>query len=323
MSQTNLKQALRPDDAIPLINRMGTAPGLFWDVTEKVAQLGWGTGPKYIFAFPGVPREMMTMWEEGALPILQPKLPEQLILVSHFLKFMGIGESLLAEKLRDLMAQSTPTVSPYVGQAEVKIRIAAKAKTSDEAEALIQPVEAEILKRAGAYYYGKDDDLLEDIVGRLLKEKDWCLSVVESCTGGLLSSRLTDVSGSSDYIGLNMVTYSNEAKTAELAVQPETLAQYGAVSPQVAKEMAVGILKKSGANVAMSITGIAGPTGGSAEKPIGLAYMGFTQQGQAEPVVKKIMINPKYPRQQIKLWFTQYALNNLRMYLQGSLHPDE
>jgi nicotinamide-nucleotide amidase len=314
MSQTNLKQALRPVDAEPLFNRTGTAPGLFWDVSDKIAELGWGSGPKYILAFPGVPREMTVMWEEVALPMLSGRLPSKSILKTRFLKFIGVGESILGEKLRDLMAQESPTVSPYVGNAEVKIRIAAKAATEAEAEEMIAPVEVDIMARVGEYCYGKDDETLEDVVAKLLKAQKLTLSVAESCTGGLVSARLTDVSGSSEYTRCNVVAYSYQSKETVLGVSKASLETYGAVSEEVAKEMADGLLRFSGTDVAVSLTGIAGPTGATEEKPLGLVYIAIAQNN-APTTVKKVLINPQYSRQQIKFWFSQYALNFLRLRL--------
>ncbi len=322
MSSTNLKQALRPVDGEPILNRMGTAPGLYWDITHKVGAEREVEGPCLLLAFPGVPREMKAMWTEEALPRILAQQPDKRILVTRFLKFTGIGESLLGEKLRDLMAQSSPTVSPYVGQAEVKIRIAAKAETREAAYQLITPTETEILSRVGQYCFGKDEETLEEVVANLLRAKKLQLAVAESCTGGLVSSRLTDISGSSDYTFLNMVTYSNAAKTSQLGVPEATLATHGAVSEAVAKAMAEGILEKSQADVGLSITGIAGPTGGTDAKPVGLVYIGLAQAGK-ETLAKKVLVNPRYDRKYIKYWFSQYALHYLRLWLLGLLDADK
>jgi nicotinamide-nucleotide amidase len=321
MSSTNLKQAMRPVDAEPLPNRTGTAPGLFWDVSTHVAKRGWNTGPCYILAFPGVPREMKTMWTEVAMAKLKPLLPESAVLVSRSLQFFGIGESMLGEKLRDLMAQASPTVSPYVGQAEVRIRIAAKAPSEAEALTLIEPVAGEIQSRLGTYCFGSNEEPMEAVVAQLLRAKQKTVSVAESCTGGLISSRLTDISGSSEYVLLNMVTYSNQAKETQLGVSSETLASFGAVSGQVAAEMAMGIREKAQTDIGLGITGIAGPTGGTDSKPVGLAYIGLAVADQC-PIVKKVLVNAQYDRHQIKHWFSQYALNTLRLYLLDSLDPD-
>lgn len=318
MSDTNLKQALRPETAEPLKNPMGTAPGLFWNVTGHALL---PPGPRVIAAFPGVPRELYAMWAQEARPKMEAVLPTSGVLVTRFLKFVGIGESMLAEKLRDLMALASPTVSPYVGQAEVKIRLAAFGTSPKEAEALIAPVEAEILNRVGAYCYGTDDDTLERVVGNHLVAQGLTLSVAESCTGGLLSSRLTDVPGSSRYVGVNVVTYANAAKTQFLDVDESLWVQHGAVSPRVAEAMAQGVCRMTGASVGVSITGIAGPEGGSAEKPIGLAYTAYHRDGEPT-IVKRLAVNPKYSREHVKYWFTHLTLNNLRLFLAGRLQPD-
>jgi len=314
MSDTNLKQALRPDDAEVIENPVGTAPGVYWDITQKVATKGWGQGVKIIAAMPGVPREMTAMWTQTVLPRLLTMQTSPSVLATRFLKFVGIGESMLAEKLRDLMAQATPTVSPYVGQAEVKIRIAVKAATQAEGMAQIEPVETEILNRVGAYCYGKDDDTLESVVGEMLLSQKLTLAVAESCTGGLVSHRLTNVPGSSAYTRLNVVTYSNIAKEKMLEIPQEVIQQHGAVSEAVAAAMAEGIGTKIQTDIGLAITGIAGPTGGSDEKPVGLAYIGLARLGET-PRVKKVTVNPNYAREQIKTWFSQYALYYLRQFL--------
>jgi nicotinamide-nucleotide amidase len=190
----------------------------------------------------------------------------------------------------------------------------------DAAEALMAPVKAEILKRCGDYYYGDDEATLEALAGQLLSARQFCLSVAESCTGGLLSSRLTDIAGSSAYTRMNIVTYANAEKTRLLGVPEEMLQQYGAVSPQVAAAMAQGILKVSGSDLGLSITGIAGPDGGSEEKPVGLAYIGLAQNQSVW--VKEVRVNSRYKRQDIKHWFTQYALSYLIQLLNGKLESD-
>jgi nicotinamide-nucleotide amidase len=266
------------------------------------------------------------MWPQGAdfIREQQQKMQEHPeVLVSHHLHFFGIGESKLGEMLSDLMKTSNPTVAPYVGQAEVKIRNAAKAANEDQAEGMIEPVKKEILRRCGQYYFGQDDATLEACVGQRLIETGPGLAVAESCTGGLISSRLTDVPGSRAYTFINLVTYGNMEKTQYLDVQPETLTQFGAVSPQVAAEMALGAQKNSKQEWALSITGIAGPEGGSEEKPVGLAYIGIVGPKPDSLIVKKVLVNPRYSRVDIKYWFSQYALSFLLQALNGVLQPDD
>jgi nicotinamide-nucleotide amidase len=317
MSDSNLKQAKKPQGAETVKNPVGTAPGVAWDVSDKTGR------PTLLLTFPGVPKELYAMWPQGAswIRAKQRHLGEFApVLLVRYLRFFGIGESLLGELLSDLMTTANPTVAPYVGNAEVKIRIAAKAESVDAAEVLMAPVKAEILKRCGDYYYGDDEATLEALAGQLLSASQLCLSVAESCTGGLLSSRLTDIAGSSVYTRMNIVTYANAEKTRLLGVPEEMLQQYGAVSPQVAAAMAQGILKVSGSDLGLSITGIAGPDGGSEEKPVGLAYIGLAQKQSVW--IKAVRVNSRYKRQDIKHWFTQYALSYLIQLLKGKLESD-
>ena len=316
MSPSNLKQADKPQGALTIKNPVGTAPGIAWDISPQ-------TGSRcLILTFPGVPKELAGMWPQGAVWIQAQQrqageAPE--VLISHHLHFFGIGESRLGELLSDLMRQSNPTVAPYVGQAVVKIRIAAKAPNATAAEALLAPLKAEILSRCGAYYYGDDTATLEGCVAQKLTAAGQGLSVAESCTGGLLSSRLTDVPGSSSYTFINFITYGNAEKTRYLDVSPDTLAQFGAVSPAVAEAMALGAQQKSQQAWGLAITGIAGPDGGSPEKPVGLAYVGITGPSWTRPIVKKVLVNSRYSRADIKFWFSQYALSYLLQALQGTL----
>jgi nicotinamide-nucleotide amidase len=290
---------------------VGTAPGLFWDITDRLASLDWidnrPAGPCLMMAMPGVPREMKKMWIEELVPRLQSYQPNTGILVSQSLKFFGIGESRLAEMLSDLMALTSPTVSPYVGEADVRIRMAVRADTIEAGLAQLAPIKAAILERTHQYAIGENADILESLVGEHLKQKGLTIAVAESCTGGLVSSRLTDIPGSSDYVKLNVVTYSNDAKAQLLKVDPQLITQYGAVSEEVAIAMADGVQRLSGSDMGLSLTGIAGPTGGSDEKPVGLVYIGLAQTGYPTQAFKAL-VNPKYERSYIKYWFSQYAL---------------
>jgi nicotinamide-nucleotide amidase len=321
MSPSNLKQAKKPADAFTIQNPVGTAPGIAWDVSQKA-----GSERCLLLTFPGVPKELYAMWPQGADWIqaeLRKKGEQPEVLVSHHLKFFGIGESRLGEMLSDLMQSSNPTVAPYVGNAEVKIRIAAKGSDTKHAESLMEPVKTEILQRCGKYYFGDDDTTLEGDIGQLLIHAGQSLVVAESCTGGLISSRLTDVSGSRAYTFINLVTYGNQEKTRFLNVKPETLTDYGAVSTEVAAEMVLGAQALSANGWALAITGIAGPTGGSPEKPIGLAYVGIVGPDLPQVIVKKILMNPRFSRADIKYQFSQAALGILLQALKGTLQPDQ
>ncbi len=315
MACSNVKQAMRPQSALALKNPIGTAPGVMWDISKKAGK------PALLYAFPGVPRELYAMWPEAKdhlKQFLYGSGVSESVINTRFLHFFGIGESKIGELLKDLMTAENPTVAPYVGRAEVRIRVAAKAPTDEKAQALIEPVAEQIIERLKPYWYGKDEDTLEQVVGRLLMMLNKTVSTAESCTGGLVSSRLTDVPGSSAYTSLNAITYSNDQKEKLLGVSSKTLATLGAVSPETAAEMADGIRKVSGSDIGLALTGIAGPTGGTDEKPVGLVYIGLSGLTDA-PVVKKVMVNPKNDRVDIKHWFSQYALHYLRQYMSGTL----
>jgi nicotinamide-nucleotide amidase len=265
MSPTNRKQALIPQGAEILPNPSGTAPGIIWQPRPNVT----------IFTFPGVPSEMHQMWSETAVPFLKNQGWGKEIIYSRSLKFWGIGESALAEKVAPYFNLPNPTVAPYAGKGEVRLRISAKAPTKEVAEALISPVEKQLKDIAGWDYYGADDDTLAAVIGRLLSANTQTISVAESCTGGGLGQMLTDSSGSSDYFWGGVIAYDNSAKVRLLGVNPEDLDKFGAVSATVAQQMATGVKNRLSTTWGLSITGIAGPTGETDTKPVGLVYIGL------------------------------------------------
>ncbi|MDH6097633.1 competence/damage-inducible protein A [Anabaenopsis sp. FSS-46] len=265
MSPTNRKQALIPQGAEILPNPSGTAPGIIWQPRPNVT----------IFTFPGVPSEMHQMWSETAVPFLKNQGWGKEIIYSRSLKFWGIGESALAEKVAPYFNLPNPTVAPYAGKGEVRLRISAKAPTEQAAEALITPVEKQLKDIAGLDYYGSGNDTLAAVVGKLLRIKTETISVAESCTGGGLGQMLTDISGSSDYFWGGVIAYDNSAKVKLLGVNPEDLDKFGAVSATVAEQMAMGVKNRLSTTWGLSITGIAGPTGGTDTKPVGLVYIGL------------------------------------------------
>ena len=259
----NYKQALFPEGTELIPNPLGTAPGALLEAD--------GT----LFAtLPGVPPEMRGMFEETLEPLIRNRTDGSI--VSRTLWFAGIGESALAEKVQDFLDASDPTVAPLAGQGKVRLRITTRAATQQEAEERIKPVEEEILARLGEYHFGEDDETLEGAVGRLLTKTGTTLALAESCTGGLLAKRLTDMPGSSAYFKEGLVTYSNESKERWLGVSHETLLEHGAVSELVAREMAEGVRKLAGTHYGLSVTGIAGPDGGTEEKPVGLVFVGLS-----------------------------------------------
>ena len=268
MTANNGKQALIPVGADILPNPTGTAPGMIWQIPSS-------SEPITILTFPGVPSEMHRMWQDTAVPFLKSLGWGKDIIYSKMLLFRGIGESTLAEKVNHLFDLTNPTVAPYASQGEVRLRISAKATSEAEAIALIEPVADQIQEIAGLDYFGADDDTLTSVVGNLLRDRKETLAVAESCTGGGLGAILTEIPGSSDYFLGGVIAYANEVKQSLLQVKSEDLAQFGAVSHPVAKQMAIGVQKALDTNWGISITGIAGPGGGTEAKPVGLIYIGL------------------------------------------------
>lgn len=265
MTPSNRKQALIPQGADILPNPTGTAPGIIWQPRPKLT----------IFTFPGVPSEMHRMWQDTAVPYLQSQGWGKEIIYSRSLKFWGIAESALAEKVAPYLNSLNPTVAPYAAKGEVRLRVSAKAVSETAAKELISPVEKQLKDIAGLDYYGADDDTLASVVGELLRATGETLSVAESCTGGGLGQMLTEISGSSEYFWGGVISYDNSVKVNLLGVNAEDLAQFGAVSSIVAEQMAVGVLERLKTTWGLSITGVAGPGGGTDTKPVGLVYIGL------------------------------------------------
>jgi nicotinamide-nucleotide amidase len=217
------------------------------------------------------------MWQETAVPYLKSLGFGKEIIYSRTLKFWGIAESALAERVSNFLNLQNPTVAPYASQGEVKLRISAKAESEAEAKQLIAPVEAELKQIGGLDYYGADDDTLATVVGQLLLDAGETLSVAESCTGGGLGQMLTAVPGSSSYFLGGVISYDNSVKISLLGVEPKDLDDLGAVSAKVAEQMATGVQTRLATTWGLSITGIAGPDGGTATKPVGLVYIGMAE----------------------------------------------
>ena len=259
----NYKQALFPEETRLIPNPVGTAMG---------ALVEWkGT---LLATLPGVPSEMKSMFEATLEPLIRARSDGSI--VSRTLHFAGIGESALAEKVQEFLDATDPTVAPLAGQGRVRLRITTRAATEKVAQEKITPVEKEVIARLGDYYFGKDDETLESAIGRLLVERGATLALAESCTGGLLAKRLTDMPGSSAYFGEGLVTYSNASKEILLGVPHGLIMDHGAVSEPVAREMAAGARRVSGADYGLSVTGVAGPDGGTEEKPVGLVFVGIS-----------------------------------------------
>lgn len=292
----NRKQGYFPDGAIILPNPNGTAPACIVEHNDKK-----------LILLPGPPREMVPLFEAEVIPYL--KKYQDKVFVFKILNISGIGEGHMEEIIMDIVDnQTNPTVAPYAKTQGLTLRIAASGFTYEEAEKLIVPVEKQIRDRLGDNVYGEGDTTLEAVVAELLIENKLTIATAESCTGGLLSGRLINYPGISSVFMEGVVTYSNQSKIRLLDVKPETLEKYGAVSQEVAKEMAEGIYKAAGTSIGISVTGIAGPAGGTETSPVGLAYIGICIEGTTK--VKKL--NLSGDRNRIRSMITTSALDLLR-----------
>lgn len=329
MPPSNRKQAMRPQGADILPNPVGSAPGIIWGLSKEalqkaaiesdyVAQDSVDAPHRVILTFPGVPGELKAMWSETAGPYLAKHYPAGTIW-SKELKHIGIGESALAEKFSHLLELSNPTVAPYAGRWECRLRVSAKAATREEARLSAQPVIDEIRRGSGVTLYGEDDDTLESVVANLLVSSGKTISLAESCTGGLITERLTDLPGSSRFMHSAVVAYSNEAKEKFLGVDEHLINKYGAVSEEVAVAMAKGILTATESDLALAVTGIAGPGGGSEDKPVGLVYVALVAAVSPgkEPLsfVRKLLLGSRINRSEVRYRTANEALNMVRLFL--------
>lgn len=297
ITKNNYKQAMVPEGAIVLDNHNGTAPGLILEKKGKTAIL-----------LPGPPNELKPMFEEYVVPYLQKNQPE--IIVSQMVKISGIGESQVAEEIQDLIeSQTNPTIAPYAKTGEVHLRVTASAENEKVCRKLIKPVVKELKKRFRENVFATDESkTLEEAVIDLLKEKDLKLSLAESLTGGMIAQRIVNVSGASEVFGYGFVTYSNKAKHKCLGVKKRTLKEQGAVSAKCAREMAKGACKASGADISISVTGLAGPGGGTKETPVGTVFMVCCYKGKA--IAKEFHFTGN--RTRIREQTTAHALAMLR-----------
>jgi nicotinamide-nucleotide amidase len=300
------RQALLPVGADLLPNATGSAPGMIWS-----PQPGFT-----VITFPGVPSEMRAMWTATAAPWLQRSGMTEGLFASRMLRFWGVAESSLAEQMADLLESANPTVAPYAGAGEVKLRLTARAASQDEAKALLGPVEAEIRARAGAVCFGADHDSLASVVLEQLRQRNQTLAVAESCTGGGLGAALAAVPGASAVFLGGVIAYANAVKQELLGVAPELLAAHGAVSDPVARAMAEGARRATGAHWALAVTGIAGPAGGSAEKPVGLVHIAVAGPDGCDS--EGVRFGSSRGRGWIQQLTAGEALNRLRLRLQSA-----
>ena len=298
-TKNNEKQAYFPKEAYILKNDNGTAPGC---IMEKEG--------KMIVVLPGPPKEMEPMFENYVKPYLS-KLTDDVI-ESEVLRIIGVGESKVENDILDIIdSQTNPTIATYAKGYECTLRITAKAKSVEEAKELIKPMSDEMKRRFGQSLYATGETSIEEVVAKMLVENNLKIAVAESCTGGMVSASLINYPGISSVFMEGCVTYSNEAKMKSLGVKKETLDVYGAVSDKCAKEMASGVAARYNTNVGIATTGIAGPGGGTDEKPVGLVYFGIFINGKV--ITKKYVFNGD--RQGVRERATRTILNDLRLEL--------
>ncbi|HYG36119.1 MAG TPA: competence/damage-inducible protein A [Clostridia bacterium] len=299
-------QAMVPEGALVLPNPNGTAPGLAMEIRPNPFRSGGQ--PSWLIMLPGPPRELRPMFAASVVPLLQRELPLKTCFVCRTLRATGIGESVVEAKVSgplQMLVEAGLELGYCARPGEVDVRLVAR---STEASKLVSQAEAIVCAELGSFLFGVDEDDIETMIIRLLSERRETLAVAESCTGGCISHRLTNVPGASAVLLAGFVTYSNAAKQKFIGVKAETLAQYGAVSEPVARQMAEGALQETGANYALSVTGIAGPSGGSAAKPVGTVFIGLA--GPFETIVEH-NVNP-WDRETFKQVTAQQALNLLR-----------
>jgi nicotinamide-nucleotide amidase len=304
MVESNYRQALVPTGGRPLPNANGTAPGVLIEKNGKA-----------MIALPGPPNEFIPMFETQVVPYLELRIEGQRqVIRSRTLRIMGVGESSLEEMVKDLMQSANPSVAPYAKVGEVHLRVTAKAGSEAEADSLIAERTDQLYARLGTHIYGENETTLEAAVVTLLREKGLTVATAESCTGGLLSGRITSIPGSSEVFHTGLVTYANEAKINLLQIPRAVIAGVGAVSPEVAQAMAERVRELARADFGIGITGIAGPGGGTPEKPVGLVYIGLaTKAGvsHSKNLYSGIRADVRYRA-------TQTALEMLRQALRAN-----
>ena len=298
------KQCFFPKDAQIINNPRGTAPGMIWKPMKGFT----------ILTFPGVPSEMKAMWKETAIDYIKKNFSDGNIFFSSTLKFSGIGESTLSEKIDKLLKLKNPTVAPYASLGEVKIRITARAKNELDASNLIKPVKDKLQNEFSKFIFGENDDNLSSVLIKELIKRKESIGFAESCTGGLLSSTITEITGSSQVFKGSIISYSNELKKSLLNISENLIKKYGAVSKEVAQNMAINAKKELNTDWAIAISGIAGPSGGNKDKPVGLVYISIAGPNDHITNIKKIFSSTRN-RVEIQRLSVNVCLNSLRLIL--------
>jgi nicotinamide-nucleotide amidase len=307
MSETNRRQAMQPRGGAIIPNPNGTAPGVICPVVR-------GGSLRHVATFPGVPHEMRTMARETLLPWIQARTPDRRFASRTFSTF-GLSESKLGELLHGVFTADEARVAYRAAFPRIQVRLTVVGTPGEDLEARLDAHEQRVHERIGHYVYAVGDEGMEETVGRLLREQKLTLALAESCTGGLIGHRITDVPGSSDYFLMGVAVYSNAAKLKLLGVRQETLEAHGAVSMQTAGEMAEGARRAAGASIGLSTTGIAGPGGGTAEKPVGTVCIGLAWEGGVWS--RRYDLGTR-GREWIKGMTAQIALDRLRRHLLGA-----
>ena len=300
MPANNMRQALVPEGGMPIENNIGTAPGLIIPVNSRV-----------LMAFPGVPFELYPMLEKTALPYLKKKFPLCRIIKSRVIKITGLSESKVDEMIEDLLRiTGNIQMGIYPHPEEIHVKITVTEKNEKSADKIISKIEKQIKSRLKDYIFGYDNEKFEEVIGRMLRESQKTLAIAESCTGGLLANRITDVPGNSAYFKLGLVTYSNESKNKLLGIPLETIKKYGAVSKEIASLMAKNVRALAKTDYGIGISGIAGPGGATPKKPIGMVYIALADKSKI--ICKEFRFAGT--RNLIKYKSTQSALNMLRTF---------
>ncbi len=301
MAPSNKKQAYVPENCIVLENKNGTAPGMIVPYNNK-----------HIAILPGPPSELIPMFKEYIIPYLQELTKE--VICSKFIKVFGLGESATEQCIKSIIDEQTnPTVAPYAKDTETHLRVTAKSSSKEEAHELIEDTVLKIKNIIDPFIIGFDDETLEGNVVKLLKEKNLTVSFAESCTCGLLVSKIGSVSGASEVLKESYITYSNEAKSKILGIRKDVLDKYTEYSSEVAKAMAEGLHKISNADICVSVTGIAGPGGGTEEKPVGTVYIGL--YFDKNTYIRELHL--KGNRDRIRNHAACHAINLIRLILKG------
>jgi nicotinamide-nucleotide amidase len=301
VSPSNLKQSFLPEGSTCIINSYGTAPAM---ILEKEGRV--------VISLPGVPLEMKNLLSEQIVPFLQKKFPDLEYIQSRIIKTSGLAESNLNDRIKDfIISNQRLNVGIYASPEDIRIQLNAMAKTAEETKNILDEATEQLKTLLGDYIFGYGDESLEEVIGNLLRRKKLSLAVAESCTGGMLGETLTTVPGSSDYFKGGIISYDGEIKEKLLGIPHTLLSQFGEVSEPIARAMAEGVRKNCNSDIGLSITGIAGPSGGSEEKPVGLVYIGLADSGQT--LVQKHYFHNG--RQAIRLRSVRRALNMLRLHI--------